>query len=132
VLTAVCPATGRAEGLISERLDAALVQRFLDQLSATIPAGVHVALVWDGAGWHTAGALRAPANLTLLALPPYSPELNPVERLWRYLREHHWSNRVYRDLEALEDAAVAGWRAVCLGPETVKSVCRCEYAQAGS
>jgi DDE superfamily endonuclease len=132
VLTAVCPATGRAEGLISERLDAGIVQRFLDQLSATIPAGVHAALVWDGAGWHTASSLRVPANLTLIALPPYSPELSVVERLWRYLRGHHGSNRVYGDAEALEEAAVTGWRAVCLNPGTIKTVCRCEYAENGS
>jgi transposase len=132
VMTAVCPATGRAEGLIAQRLDARLTQPFLDQLSATIPAGVHVLLVWDGAGWHTAGALAVPENLTLLRLPPYSPELNPVERLWRYLREHHWSNRVYEGIGELEQAAVCGWRAACLRPELIKSVCRCEYAEAGS
>jgi hypothetical protein len=80
VLTAVCPATGRAEGLICERLNAGVAQRFLDQLSAAVPARVQVALAWDGAGWHTAGSLRVPANLTLIPLPPYSPELNPVER----------------------------------------------------
>ena len=132
VLTAVCPATGRAEGLISERLNAAIVQRFLDQLAATIPAGVHAVLVWDGAGWHTAGSLAVPKNLTVVVLPPYSPELNPVERLWLYLREHHWSNRGYGDVEALEEAAVGGWRAVCLQPEKIKTVCRCEYADTGS
>lgn len=64
-------------------------------------------------------------------LPPYSPELNPVERLWLYLRSHYWSNRVYADIEALEEAAVSGWRAVCLNPEKVKSICRCEYLPAG-
>src|SRR5262249_39418651 len=95
VVTAVCPATGRAEGLIAAKLDAALTQLFLEQLSATIPQGVHALLVWDGASWHTAGSLVMPANVTALRLPPYSPELNPVERLWHYLREHHWSNRVY-------------------------------------
>ena len=127
VLTALCPATGRAEGLIAERLTAGVAQLFLDQLSATLPAGVHAVLVWDGAGWHTAGCVRAPANLTLVTLPPYSPELNPVERLWHYLREHHWSNRVYRGVEELEEAAVGGWRAVCLRPALVQTVCRCEY-----
>ena len=132
VLTAVCPATGRAEGLIAERLNAQLTQLFLDQLAATIPQGVHVLLVWDGAGWHTAGSLKPPGNVTLLLLPPYSPELNPVERLWRYLRQRHWSNRPYADVRELERAAVCGWRAVCLHPELVKSVCRCRYAQTGS
>jgi len=131
VMTAVCPATGRAEGLITHKLDAAVTQLFLDQLSATIPEGVHALLVWDGAGWHTAGSLVAPKNVTLLRLPPYSPELNVVERLWRHLRQRHWSNRVYAGIKDLEEAAVCGWRAVCLDPETVKSVCRCDYARTG-
>jgi len=131
VLTAACPATGRAEGLVSQRLDAGVVQTFLGQLSATIPAGVHVALVWDGAGWHTAKRVVAPPNVTLVPLPAYSPELNPVERLWHYLREHHWSNRVYPNVDALEEAAVAGWRAACLSPDVIRNVCRCGYAETG-
>jgi transposase len=116
---------------VSQRLTAAVVPTFLDQLAATIPAGTHVLLVWDGAGYHVAKALRVPANLTVAGLPPYSPELNPVERLWLYLRQHHWSNRVYRDLAAVEEAAVSGWRAVCLGPDRVKTICRCDYLPDG-
>jgi DDE superfamily endonuclease len=132
VLTAVCPASGRAAGLIAERRNAGVVQLFLDQLAATIPEGVHAVLAWDGAGWHTAGSIRPPANLTLVRLPAYSPALNPVERRWRYLREHPWSNRVYAGIAELEEAAAQGWRAVCLSPELVQSVCRCDYAQPGS
>jgi transposase len=132
VLSAVCPATGRAEGLVAPRLNAAVVQAFLDQLSAALPAGTHVVPVWDGAGYHVAKALRVPPNLTVARLPPYSPELNPVERLWLYLRQHYGSNRVYPDTEALEEAAVSGWRAVCLRPEAVRTICRCEYLPAGS
>ena len=133
VLTAVCPATGRAEGLVAPVLNAGVVQSFLDQLSATIPTGTHVVLVWDGAGYHSAAkSLTAPANITPVTLPPYAPELNPVERLWLYLRQHHWSNRTYADVAALEEAAVTGWRAVCLTPEKVRTICRCEYAGNGS
>ena len=127
VLTSVCPATGRAEGLNAPVLNAGVVQVFLDRFAATIPAGTHAVLVWDGAGYHVAKALRVPGNLTVLLLPPYSPELNPVERLWLYLRQHYWSNRVYPDIEALEEAAVSGWRAACLHPDKVKTICRCEY-----
>ena len=107
------------------------MQAFLDALAATIPEGTHVVLVWDGAGYHVAKALRVPARLTLVGLPPYSPELNPVERLWLYLRRRHWSNRVYADIEALEEAAVAGWRAACLDEAKVRSICRCEYLDLG-
>jgi hypothetical protein len=55
-----------------------------------------------------------------------------VERLWLYLRQHHWSNRVYKDIDAVEGAAVAGWRAVCLSPDKVKSICRWGYLTPGS
>lgn len=132
VLSAVCPSSGRAEGLVSPKLNAPVVQTFLDQLSATIPARVHVVLVWDGAGYHVAKRLRVPSNLSVVRLPPYSPELNPVERLWLYLRSHYWSNRVYPDIDALEAAAVSGWRAVCLHPDRIKTICRCEYLPTGS
>ena len=116
VLSAVCPATGAAEGL-----------------AESVPAGVHVVLVWDGAGYHSASkALRVPRNITPVTLPPYSPELNPVERLWHYLREHYWSNRVYKDYAALERAALDAWRRVCLDAGRVKTLCRCEYLPAGS
>jgi transposase len=118
--------------LVAPVLNAAVVQTFLDQFAATIPVGVHVVLVWDGAGYHVAKTLRVPANLTVVTLPPYCPELNPVERLWLYLRQHHWSNRVYSDIDALEEAAVSGWRAVCLHPDMVNSICRCGYLPPGS
>ena len=67
-----------------------------------------------------------------MTLPPYAPELNPVERLWLYLRQHHWPNRTYADVKALEEAAVTGWRAVCLKPEKIRTICRCQYVTAGS
>ncbi len=131
--TAVRPATGAAEGLVAPLLNTGVVQSFLDQLSATVAPGVHAVLVWDGAGYHSASkALRCPANVTLVTLPPYSPELNPVERLWAYLRQHHWSNRVDADLGAVEAAAADGWRTVCLNAERIKTVCRCEYLTSGS
>lgn len=85
--------------------------------------------MWDGAGYPSAcKAARPPANMAPVTLPPYSPELNPVERRGLYLREHHGANRTYRDLAAPEEAAVAGWRAVGLDPDKIQTVCRCEYA----
>lgn len=123
VLTAVCPQTGAAEGLISPCLNAGVVDTFLRQFSESLDPGVHAVLAWDGAGFHTAKALRVPHNVTLLTLPPRSPELMPVENLWHYEREHHWANREYDDYPALQDAAREGWRAVCLDPEKVKSIC---------
>ena len=82
-----------------------VINLFLGKFSEELPAGVHAVLIWDGAGYHTSGDLVVPANVSLIQLPPYSPELNPVENLWHYLRSHYWSLRVYRDYEALEEAA---------------------------
>ena len=130
-LTAVCPAAGAAEGLVAPRLDTGVVQSFLDRLSAA--PGVHAVLVWGGAGYHSASrSLRCPADMTLVTLPPYPPELNPVDRQWLDLRRHHWSSRVPADAGAVERAAAEGRRAACLNPERVETVCRREYLTAGS
>jgi hypothetical protein len=129
VFTAVCPETGSAAGLILPHADTGAANLMLAELSARPAADVHAVLIWDGAGYHASRDLVVPANLTLLPLPPYSPELNPVENLWHYLRSHHWSNRVYRDYEALLHTATESWRAVCLGPETIKSVCAAPYLE---
>lgn len=96
---------------------------FLEEFSRELPSDVHAVMVLDRAGWHTAKALKVPANVTLVHLPPKSPELNPVENLWHYLRSHHWSNRFYQTWEDLRNAAVDAWRRVCLVAELVKSIC---------
>jgi transposase len=67
--------------------------------------------------------VKVPANVTLIPLPPKSPELNPAENLWHYLRSHFWSNRLYKTWEELKDAAIAGWRRICLVPEKLMTVC---------
>ena len=123
VFSAACPETGDATGLITPNVNTGTMNAFLEQFSRGLPADVHAAMVLDRAGWHTAAALTVPANVTLILLPPKSPELNPVENLWHYLRSHYWSNRLYPTWEDLRHAAVAAWRAVCLVPELVKSVC---------
>ena len=129
VLTAACPASGQSVGLISPSLNAGVINVFLAQMSRELPPDVHAVLIWDGAGFHTAGAVRVPANITLLKLPPYSPELNPVENLWHYLRSHHWSNRSYRDYDELFEAATEAWRAVCLDDDLMKTVCAAPYVR---
>ena len=63
----------------------------------------------DQAGWHKASDLKIPANITILPLPPYSPELNPVERVWEYLKERYLSHRLLDDYDAIVDAACIAW-----------------------
>jgi DDE superfamily endonuclease len=129
LFTAVCPASGRAEGLIAEQLNADTTQKFLDMACMTPPPTTHVALVWDGAGYRTANDLVVPSNLTSV---PRSPALNPAENLWHHLRSHSLSNRTDTNLDAVESATAAAWRATCLGPEWIRTDCAGTYRKTGS
>jgi transposase len=130
VFSAVCPETGHATGLISPHVNTDVMNAFLEQFSRELPKDVHAALVLDRAGWHTSGLLRVSENITLF-LPPKSPELNPVENLWHYLRSHYWSNRLYKTWNELCEAAIHAWRRVCLIPELVRSICADTAVRAG-
>lgn len=124
---AVEPATGASVAMITPTVDTALMRQFLAGLSGTLAPDEHAVLVLDNAGWHVAKALEVPANLTLLFLPPYSPELNPAERLWAWLRSHQLANRVYADYQELLNATDRAW--LTLDPETIKSVCKCPWIE---
>jgi transposase len=130
VLMAVCVGTGATSALIMPSLDTEVLNLFLEQFAKELPAGVHAVLIWDGAGYHTSGDLVVPANVSLIQLPPYSPELNPVENLWHYLRSHHWSNRPYDGYKGLEREAIRSLCAVCEDAERLKSICNAAYVRA--
>lgn len=119
----VCPETGRALGAMHPDLDAGRINQLLTDFAAELPEDEHAVLVWDNAGFHTAGTIKVPRNVTLLPLPPASPELNPAENLWHYLKSHHWSNRCYEDYDALMTAACEAWNIVSLDAELIRSVC---------
>jgi hypothetical protein len=127
VIAAACPASGAATGIIMPHLDTDVINPFLGELSRQLAPDVHAVLIWDRAGYHTSGSVEVPRNVSLIPLPPYSPELNPIENLWHYLRSHHGSNRVYEDWEALKTEAVVSMRAVGTDPDKIKSVCAAHY-----
>ena len=79
------------------RLDTAAINLFLNELGQAVAPGAHGIVLMDKAGWHTAGDLVVPGNLSLVFLPPYSPELNPIERLWLHLRDNRLTHCVFPD-----------------------------------
>lgn len=83
------------------------MKRHLQAISQTIPKGRHAVVVMDGAVWHKE-RYNLP-NLTILKLPPYSPELNPIEQVWQYIKQHWLSNRCFDSYEAIVDAACQAW-----------------------
>ncbi len=129
VIGAVCPQTGQSVGLLSPTINTNMMSSFFEQFAAEVSSDIHVVMVWDQAGFHTSKNLKIPANVTIVPLPPYSPELNPVENLWHYLRSHYWSNRIYADYDALRIAACDAWQQVCLEPAMLRSICHCPYIE---
>jgi transposase len=117
---AVRPADGEGVALVLPEVSTAAMQVFLDHLAAAVAPDAHVALVLDGAGWHAARGLAVPANVTLIPLPPYAPELNPVERVWLFLRERFLSHRVLDGYDAVVEACCEAWNA--LTPERIRSL----------
>ncbi len=121
VYAAVNAVTGASSAMLAPHVNTDYMNAHLAFISAQVTAGSHGILVLDQAGWHVAKALKIPANLTLLHLPPYSPELNPVERVWAYMRSHYLSNRVFKDYEELFDLTAAAWNR--LDQNRLKSIC---------
>ena len=81
------------------------MQHHLDEIARSLAPKAHAVVVLDQAGWHPTGHLRLPENLSLLPLPPKSPELNPVENVWQFLRQNKFSNRIFGSYEAIVAAA---------------------------
>jgi hypothetical protein len=109
-LFAACrPGTEDAFALALPRADAGTMGVFLEHFSRHLAPKVHAVLILDQAGWHDERALSVPANITLLPFPSASPQLNPVERIWLYLRERYLSHRVLDDYDALLDATCRAW-----------------------
>jgi len=80
--------TGHAVGMLWPYINVAIINIFLEQFAQEIPPEVHAVMVWDQAGFHTGKELKVPESITLVPSPPYSPELNPMENLWHFLRAY--------------------------------------------
>ena len=87
-------------------------------------------VILDRAGWHRSQGLVVPGNITLLELPPYSPELNPVERIWHYLRSHWLANSVFTSLTDIMDACEMAWNRFATNHDLIRSLCAVAWAPA--
>jgi transposase len=126
----VCPARDHGAALVLPHADAEAMNLHLAEISRHVTTGAH-AVVWaDGAGWHkTGGKLKLPSNISLLKLPPYSPELNPVENVWQYLRQNQLSNRVFANSDAIVDACCDAWNALTAETARIRSIASRPWAQ---
>ena len=96
IFGAICPKQGKGAAIVMPRCNTAAMTAHLAEISGAVAADAHAVVLLDQAGWHTANALEIPDNLTLMPLPPRSPELNPTENIWQFMRDNWLSNRVFR------------------------------------
>jgi transposase len=122
IFAAVCPATGAEFALVMPEVNTKAMNCFLKEFSKRVAPEVHAILVMDQAGWHGAKKLVVPENITPVSLPPYSPELNPVERIWLYLRERFLSHRILDDYDAIVEACCQAWNALVADTERLRSL----------
>jgi transposase len=118
---AVSVTDGVLDTLILPYVNSDCMQVFLDEVASRHP-GNRIVMVLDGAGWHKAKSLKIPGNLRLVSLPPYSPELNPVEHIWDDLREKSFHNRVFDSIDALENHLEVSLREMECNRKRVRSI----------
>ena len=133
---AVCPARGTAAGLVLLFVNTAAMNAHLAEIARSVAPFVgemiprimscssspHALLILDGAGWHGSAALAVPDNLSLLTLPPYSPELNPVENVWAHLRANKLASTVFNTYDDIVDACCNAWNFFANDPNAIASI----------
>lgn len=113
IFGAVCPARDVGAALVMPYVNIEAMNLHLAEIAKEVPQNVHAVVIIDGAGWHIEGGeLIVPENISLLRLPPYSPELNAQENIWQFLRQNFLAGRIFDTYEEIVDACCAAWKAL--------------------
>ncbi len=117
---AICPETGDSVGLVLPESNTSMMNIFNHALEKSLSPNQHAIVVMDRASWHHSKNLYQPDCLTFWYLPPYSPELNPAERVWAHLRQNHLANQVFSDYEDIVEKVSESWVYFSQAKETVR------------
>lgn len=128
---AVCPARDTGAALAMPFANTEAMQKHLDEIARTVMKGAHAIVLLDQAGWHTTDKLKTPKNLTLLPIPPASPELNAAENIWQYLRQTYLSNRVFKGYDEIIEACCQAWRRLEAKAGRIRSIATRSWTCAG-
>jgi len=120
---AICPERGVGAAMICPAANTEAMNLHLAEISTQITKGAHAVVVCDVAGWHQRGKqLQTPDNITLLSLPPYTPELNPMENVWDYLRQNKLCATVWNTYDDIVEACKAAWHFLINDPDRIRSI----------
>ena len=122
IFGAICPAQGKAAGLVLPCCNTDAMNHQLAAISAKVAPGRHAALPLDQAGWHMTAQLIVPANISIIPLPAKCPELNPQENIWEFMRDNWLSNRIFTCYDNLLDHCCDGCNKLVQQPWIVMSI----------
>ncbi len=129
IFAAVCPERATGTALVMPYANTEAMGLYLQEIGRAVTAGAHCALVLDRAGWHISPKLKTPANITLIRLPSYAPELNPTENIWEYLRKNNLALRVHDDYDDIVEACCKAWNDLLAMPQRLASITRRSWAK---
>jgi transposase len=117
--------------LVLPYADTEAMNLHLAEIARAVTPGAHAVLVLDGAGWHGGGELVLPDNISLLTLPPYAPELNPIENVWDYLSKNKLAITLFDTYDDIVDTCCEAWNFFANDPATVASITSRNWVKAG-
>ena len=126
---AVCPERSTGAAIIMPEVNVEAMNEHLAEISRRVSVGAIALLVLDRAGWHSSPRIEVPKNIALLPLPSYSPELNPVENVWEFLRGNFLSHRVWEGYDAIVDACSEAWNRLMQMPDRLASITKRQWAK---
>jgi hypothetical protein len=123
IFGAVCPARDKGVALVLPAVNIDAMNLHLAAIATAVPSNTHAVVIIDGAGWYQeGGTLVVPYNISLLRLPPYSPELNAQENIWQYLRQNFLAHRIFDTYDAIVDACCEAWNALIAKTGRITSI----------
>jgi hypothetical protein len=128
IFGAICPDRGVGAALVLPRCNTQAMQWHLDEISSQVTPGAHAIVMVDRAGWHTTDKLVIPSNITLMPLPARSPELNPVENIWQFLRDNWLSNRIFKSYDEIVALCCEAWNKLTDQPWKIMSIGQRKWA----
>ena len=118
----MCPTQKSCAAIVVPYANHYALEEHLKEISLHVPEGRHAVVVMDRAGWHTKLDMKIPSNISLLFLPPYSPELNPQEKVWQFLRDTYLANCVFLSHDDIIDRCCKAWNAFASSHSLISSL----------
>ena len=130
IFGAICPEKGKGAGLVLPYCDTQAMTDQLEEIRQAVAPGAHAVLLVDQAGWHSTPKLKVPDNITLVLLPPRSPELNPMENTWQFVRDNWLSDRIFASYDDIVGHCCEAWNKLVDQPWTIMSIGLRDWANA--